>query len=259
LSATEKSQFNKVYHYLTDKYFEDDLKEGHETLKNHLCQTYMSFALCDLPDSELERYLGMSRENGLTVTAKNVKVNPNKKTVIKRKKILDVSGAQGEVTYAKKSGNDGILVAENGKVTVKKSVKPGLYPVRIAVTAAGDDFYLEKTVTKAVYITVKKVNPLVVTPKTATVSAGKKTTLKREKVLIVLNAKGKVTYTKKRGNAKISIAKKTGKVTVKKGLKAGKSYSVKVAVKAAGDSTYGPKIVKKVFTIKVKPSWLGTL
>ena len=100
-------------------------------------------------------------------------------------------------------------------------------------------------------ITVKKVNTITVKSKTATVKAGKKVTLKRSKVLTVNNAIGKVTYAKLSGNNKITV-KSNGKVVVKKGLKKKKTYKVKVAVTAAGNSKYGPKTVTKVFKVKVK-------
>ena len=60
---------------------------------------------------------------------------------------------------------------------------------------------------------------------------------------------GAKTYVKKSGNKKITIAKKTGKVTVKKGLKKG-TYKVKVKVKAAGNANYKASKVKTV-TFKV--------
>ena len=62
---------------------------------------------------------------------------------------------------------------------------------------------------------------------------------------------GAKTYAKKSGNKKIVIDKKTGKVTVKKGLKKGK-YKVTVAVKAAGNGNYKAKTVKVAFYVKVK-------
>ena len=171
--------------------------------------------------------------------------------MLKRAKVLDVSGAQGKVTYSKYSGENAIKVSKKGNITVGKNVEPGTYGIRIAVSAAGDDFYKAKTVYKTVNITVKKVNPITVVPRTATVTAGKKVVLAKSKVLTVLRAKGKVTFTKEKGNAKIKIAKKTGKVTVKKGLKKGKTYKVKVAVKAAGNNAYAAKTVKKTFAIRV--------
>ena len=56
-------------------------------------------------------------------------------------------------------------------------------------------------------------------------------------------------YTKVKGNKKIKIAK-NGKVTVKKGLKKGKTYKVKVKVSTPGTATYLSK--EKTVTLKVK-------
>ena len=61
---------------------------------------------------------------------------------------------------------------------------------------------------------------------------------------------GAKSYAKLSGNKKITIAKKTGKVTVKKGLKKG-TYKVKVKVKAKGNANYKPS-VWKVVTFKIK-------
>ena len=187
----------------------DDIEKS-ATSTNNSCQTYMAFALCDLPDDELERYLGMSRENGISATAKEAKVNPYAKTVLKRSQVLSVSGAQGAVTYSKESGDSGIVVSKAGKVTVKKSVGPGTYRVTILASAAGDEFYEPKIVATTVKIVVKRENTIFVSPRTATVEAGKKVVVKRSDALTVLSAKGAVTYAKKSGNEKISVAKKTG-------------------------------------------------
>ena len=63
--------------------------------------------------------------------------------------------------------------------------------------------------------------------------------------------KAKLRALQKKGNKKIVINKKSGKVTVKKGLKKGK-YKVTVAVKATGNANYKAKTVKVAFTVKVK-------
>lgn len=63
---------------------------------------------------------------------------------------------------------------------------------------------------------------------------------------------GAKTYIKKSGNKKITIAKKTGRVTVKKGLKKG-TYKVNVKVKAKGNANYKASPWKTVtFKIKVR-------
>ena len=75
------------------------------------------------------------------------------------------------------------------------------------------------------------------------------------------NAAGKVTYKRAKiacskklmraAKAKIKVNKKTGKITLKKGLKKGK-YTVTVKVTAKGDDWYnaGTKTVKVKITVK---------
>ena len=84
------------------------------------------------------------------------------------------------------------------------------------------------------------------TKKAVPVKAGK--SLKAGKLLKVSGAKGKVTYKKASGSKKITVDKKTGKVTVAKGCKAG-AYALKVKVRAAGDANYKASAWK---TVKVK-------
>ena len=108
----------------------------------------------------------------------------------------------------------------------------------------------------------KAANPLTIKAKTATVKGstkGKNGKLKKTKTLAVSKViaftkkgQGKMTYTKSYGSKKITIAKTTGKVTVKKGLKKG-TYKVKVKVQAAGNTNYKASAVKTVtFKVKVK-------
>lgn len=105
----------------------------------------------------------------------------------------------------------------------------------------------------------KKANTLKVTAKTKAVKAktlkSKKQTVKS---ITVKNAQGNVTFAKvKKGTAskiykKVSVNKKTGKITLKKGKYKKKTYTVAVKVSAAGNSEYksGTKTVK--VKIKVK-------
>ena len=101
----------------------------------------------------------------------------------------------------------------------------------------------------------KKANPLTVSGKTASVAYSKvkkaAQSLGVTKVLAISKAQGTKSFSKVSGNAKITINKSTGKVTVKKGLKKG-SYKVTVKVTAAGNSTYKKGTKKATFTIKVK-------
>lgn len=124
---------------------------------------------------------------------------------------------------------------------------------KVAVTLTGD-----YSGSAEEYFTIKKAkNPLSIKGKKATVKYSKvkkKTqTLDVSKVIsFTRKGQGKMTYTKASGNKKITINKKNGKVTVKKGLRKG-TYKVKMKVKAAGNSNYKASSVKTVtFTVKVK-------
>ena len=101
----------------------------------------------------------------------------------------------------------------------------------------------------------KAANPLKVKAKTATVKFSKvkkaNQTLAVSKVIkFAKKGQGAMVYKKVSGNNKIVVNAKTGKVTVKKGLKKG-TYSVKVKVKAKGNANYKKSAVKTL-TFKVK-------
>lgn len=114
-----------------------------------------------------------------------------------------------------------------------------------------------KTTITANVIVKKAANPLKVKDKTVKVKFKKlKKKAKKLKVTKVVKfAKkgvGALTYKKVKGNKKIKINKKTGKVTIKKGLKKG-TYKVKIKIRAKGNSNYMASDYKKLtFKIKVK-------
>ena len=104
--------------------------------------------------------------------------------------------------------------------------------------------------------TVKKAaNTLSVKTKSYTIKYKtlKKKTQKiaRKKVITVSGAKSTVTYSKASGDKKITVAKETGNLTVKKGLKKG-TYKVSVKVKAAENRGYKARTVSKTVTVTVK-------
>ena len=106
---------------------------------------------------------------------------------------------------------------------------------------------------------VKQANTLKVSAKTKAVKA-KKLKKKKQTVkpLTIKNAKGAVTVTKvKKGSAaklfkKITVNKKTGAITIKKGKYAKKTYKIKLKITAKGNSSYNSKTLTKVVKIKVK-------
>ncbi|MEE3334469.1 MAG: carbohydrate-binding domain-containing protein [Ruminococcus sp.] len=107
----------------------------------------------------------------------------------------------------------------------------------------------EKTTT--VVTKTKKSNTITAKAKTKKVNAKKtkKSKVKVKKAIKVSKAQGKVTYTKLSGSKKLSINKKTGTITVKKGTKKG-TYKIKVKVYAKGNSSYNAK--SKTVTVKIK-------
>lgn len=123
------------------------------------------------------------------------------------------------------------------------------------VTIIGKGAYTGTT--KATYTINKAANPLKIKGKTVKVKfqkLSKKTQkLKVSKVIkFTKKGQGTLTYAKKSGNKKITINKKTGKITIKKGLKKG-TYKVKVKVKAKGNANYLASAFKTVtFKIKIK-------
>ena len=102
---------------------------------------------------------------------------------------------------------------------------------------------------ESMVIKVGKVNPMTVKAKNVKAKAKKKTVIKKTKAFNIKSAKGSVYFEKISGNSKISVAS-NGKITVKKGLKKGKSYPVQVRVVTDGNDTYlqGEETV----TVKVK-------
>ena len=141
------------------------------------------------------------------------------------------------------------LAAEDYTVTYANNKEIGTATVTIEGKA---DKKFKGTIKKTFQIT-KKANPLNVKGKTGAVKykklKKKAQTLKVSKVIKVVNkGQGALSYAKASGNKKITVSK-TGKVTVKKGLKKG-TYKVKVNVTAAGNQYY--KAVTKTVTFKVR-------
>jgi len=147
-----------------------------------------------------------------------------------------------------KEGTDYVVYYINEKTGADTTTFPkaiGLYKVIVV----GQNPYYGIAAPLFDYVKVGKKNPMTVKTKTLKASKKKTKKFKTKKAFVVKKAKGKVTYTKVKGNKKIKIAK-NGKVTVKKGLKKGKTYKVKVKVSTPGTATYLSK--EKTVTLKVK-------
>lgn len=129
--------------------------------------------------------------------------------------------------------------------------KAGTYTITVTGTGAYSG------TTKVTFKINKAANPLKVKAKTVKVKFSKlKKKAQKLKVTKVVKftkkGQGTLTYKKVKGNKKIYINKKTGKVTIKKGLKKG-TYKVKVKIKANGNTNYLASAFKTViFKIKIK-------
>ena len=163
---------------------------------------------------------------------------------------------------------DGAALVQGEDYTVAYSKNKAAGTNTAKVTVRGTGVFSGKLT--GTFTIAKAANPLTVKAKTVTVTGKvnkkgklkKKTVLEASSLYKVSKAKGTVSYTlgvvKRNGKKvtgaqlkKIVVNAKTGKITLKKGLKKG-TYKVRVKVKAAGANNYKAGTVKATVTIKVK-------
>ena len=108
-----------------------------------------------------------------------------------------------------------------------------------------------ETKTEAVPKLKKLSNTVKVKAKAINANSKKNTSVKKAKAFSISKAQGKITFKQVTKNKKIVVSK-TGNVTVKKGLKKGKIYKIKVKVTAAGNTKYMAKTVPVTLKIKIK-------
>ena len=185
-------------------------------------------------------------------------------------KLIDIADATVAVknqTYTGKALKPALTVTYGGKTleagtdytaTYTNNTKVGTATVTLKgigtakVTPEGQDYPdLFGGMKKATFKIVKAKNPMVVKTKAVTLKAKdvkkKNQTIKQTAAFAVTKNQGKVTYKKKSGDAKITIAS-NGTITVKKGLKKGK-YKFVVNVTAAGNANY--KKITKAATVDI--------
>ena len=125
--------------------------EGIETRTCSRCQAKETRAIPKLA----------KKANTLSVKAKKPSLKASKlkkkKQTIKASKAFTIKGAQGTVSYKKKSGSSKKLSinAKTGVITVKKGTKKGTYKIVVAVTAAGNEQYEARTKKVTVKVKVK--------------------------------------------------------------------------------------------------------
>lgn len=153
--------------------------------------------------------------------------------------------APGKLTY--KSSNTKVAVVDkNGKVTVK-----AVGNAKITISAASSSSYNAASKT----VTIKVTKPAPTIKVKTTFATVKYANLKKKAQTVALgasvNSKGTLTYQKVSGSSVITVNKKTGVLSVRKGTKKG-TYKVKVRVKAAAKGKYNAGTKDVTVTIKVK-------
>ena len=145
-----------------------------------------------------------------------------------------------------------LILKEGVDYTLKWSSDSPKNAGTYTITVTGTGAY---TGTEKVTFKINKAaNPLKVKAKTVKVKFSKlKKKAQKLKVTKVVKftkkGQGTLTYKKVKGNKKITINKKNGKVTIKKGLKKG-TYKVKVKIQAKGNANYMASAFK-TFTFKI--------
>lgn len=195
------------------------------------------------PETEATETTEASSETQPTeASATSIKVSAAKKNIYvnaSTKVTATVTNPVGDTTF--KSSNTSVAtVKTSGNIATVTGKKAG--SVTITATNNGKSATVKITV-------AKRANTITVKAKACSAKAKKKSTIKKAKAFTIKNAKGKVTFKKASGDKKITIAK-TGNITVKKGLKKGKTYKLNVKVTAAGNTVY--KAVSKSVTVKIK-------
>ncbi len=177
------------------------------------------------------------------------KSNIKNATISLSKKSYTYTGKAIKPEVTVKLGNITLTQGTDYTVSYSNNKKVGTATVTVKAknTCSGTvkKTFVIKKATNTLKVKAKKVNVKYSKIKEKSLS------LNISKVLSVSKNKGKVTYSKISGNSKITINKKTGRITIKKGLTKG-LYKVKIKVTATGNSKYKSKTVTKIGKIKVK-------
>ena len=184
------------------------------------------------------------KTQSITVSVKNTKNVVSKKYGDKAFSL----GAKAKTTLTYKSSNTKIATVDRkGKVTIKAAGT-----VKITINAKATSTYKAATA-KVLTIKIAKKAPTIKT-KIGTKNLSYNTLKKRAQVFTLgtsVNSKGTLTYKKLSGSSAVSVNSKTGRLTVKKGLKKG-TYRVKVQIKSAakGNYTAGSRTVTVAVRVK---------
>ncbi len=184
------------------------------------------------------------KTQSITVSVKNTKNVVSKKYGDKAFSL----GAKAKTTLTYKSSNTKIATVDSkGKVTIKAAGT-----VKITINAKATSTYKAATA-KVLTIKIAKKAPTIKT-KIGTKNLSYNALKKKAQVFTLgtsVNSKGTLTYKKLSGSRAVSVNSKTGKLTVKKGLKKG-TYRVKVQIKSAAKGNYTAGSRTVTVTVRVK-------
>ena len=184
------------------------------------------------------------KTQSITVSVKNTKNVVSKKYGDKAFSL----GAKAKTTLSYKSSNTKIATVDSkGKVTIKAAGT-----VKITINAKATSTYKAATA-KVLTIKIAKKAPTIKT-KIGTKNLSYNALKKKAQVFTLgtsVNSKGKLTYKKLSGSSAVSVNSKTGKFTVKKGLKKG-TYRVKVQIRSAAKGNYNAGSRTVTVTVRVK-------
>ena len=184
------------------------------------------------------------KTQSITVSVKNTKNVVSKKYGDKAFSL----GAKAKTTLTYKSSNTKIATVDRkGKVTIKAAGT-----VKITINAKATSTY-KAAKAKVLTIKIAKKAPTIKT-KIGTKNLSYNTLKKRAQVFTLgtsVNSKGTLTYKKLSGSRAVSVNSKTGKLTVKKGLRKG-TYRVKVQIKSAAKGNYTAGSRTVTVTVRVK-------
>lgn len=215
-----------------------------ETVLNgeDLSDTEVTAATKALTDAKAK--LVKMKTQSITVSVKNTKNVVSKKYGDKAFSL----GAKAKTTLTYKSSNTKIATVDSkGKVTIKAAGT-----VKITINAKATSTYKAATA-KVLTIKIAKKAPTIKT-KIGTKNLSYKALKKKAQVFTLgtsVNSKGTLTYKKLSGSSAVSVNSKTGKLTVKKGLKKG-TYRVKVQIKSAAKGNYTAGSRTVTVTVRVK-------
>nr|MCR5652897.1 hypothetical protein [Ruminococcus sp.] len=161
------------------------------------------------------------------------------------------AGKTTKVTAAVKNavGNT-VFKSDNSSVEVVK-VKGNTAEIKGKSGGSAKITATNNGVSASVRITVKKnKNTIKVKGLTVRAKAKAKTVIKKTKAFSIRSAQGEVTFKKLSGDKKITVSK-SGSIVVKKGLKKGETYKLKVSVTAKGNKIYSSLEEKATINILI--------